>query len=156
MKIFGKWVLPTRKEYKQAHGDLLIPHSYVCEDGYKLGGWIANQRNNRNSNDKYRQLNDEQIKRLDSIGMVWDMVEYSWNRAYESALAFWKENGHIHVPRGTRNGNIDLQSWVSEQRKKYKQGKLSQDRILKLAAIEIITLPDMRVSGERKIVAVRV
>ena len=109
------------KEYAELNGDLLVLVSYVCNDGYKLGNWIANQRNNKDSADRFRRLSPEQIERLDSIGMVWNVAEYAWTRGYEQALCYWQENGNIRVPRGTRINGVDLQSWVSEQRKSFKK-----------------------------------
>jgi hypothetical protein len=32
------------KEYKAEHGDCLVPKSYDCTDGTKLGHWVANHR----------------------------------------------------------------------------------------------------------------
>ena len=96
----------------------------------------------------------EQIERLDSIGMVWNVAEYAWARGYEQALRYWQENGHLRVPRGTRINGVDLQSWVTEQRKSFKKGKLSQEKILRLVAIGVIVLPDVRIeNGSRKAVA---
>ena len=142
------------KEYAELNGDLLVPVSYICDDGYKLGGWIANQRSNKDGNDKYRQLSEEQIERLENIGMVWNVAEYAWNRSYEFALQFYNRNGHIRVSRGTTINGIDLYSWVSEQRKSFKKGKLSQEKILKLVAIGVIVLPDVRIENRsRKAVA---
>ena len=125
--------------YFENHGDLLVMSQYICDDGYKLGNWIANQRTNKTSKDKYRKLNSEQIARLERIGMIWNVQEYQWLRSYETALQYYERNGNIRVPRGMRYGNIDLQSWVSEQRKRYKQGKLSEERISKLSRIGVIT-----------------
>ena len=30
--------------YKAQHGDLLVPAVHICEDGFKLGIWLTNQR----------------------------------------------------------------------------------------------------------------
>ena len=127
------------RSYFKKHGDLLVMSQYVCNDGYKLGNWITNQRANKTSGNKYGKLSSEQITRLERIGMVWNVQEYQWLRSYETALQYYERNGNIRVPRGVRYGNIDLQSWVSEQRKRYKQGKLSEERICKLSRIGIIT-----------------
>ena len=144
------------KEYAKQNGDLLVPVGFVCGDGYKLGNWIANQRSNRNGNDKYRQLSQEQVARLESIGMVWNTAEYSWNKAYDLAVRFYRQNGHIRVPRGSRIDDVDLQSWVCEQRKSFKKGKLTQEKILKLVSIGIIVLPDVRIetNGRKAVVGV--
>ena len=73
------------KRYYAENGDLRIPIPYTTEAGIKLGNWIANQRNNKGGTDRYRQLSPEQIERLDSIGMVWNVAEYAWAREYEQA-----------------------------------------------------------------------
>lgn len=145
------------QEYRQEHGDLLVPISFVSKDGYKLGNWIANQRTNRFRRHRYGKLSDEQIERLNSIGMIWNVPDYLWAQSYEKALRYWKEHGHIRVKCDEKDEDgFDLQSWISDQRKRYKQGKLSQERILKLAAIGIITLPEIRISSDRKTAAVGV
>ncbi len=138
------------RSYFEKHGDLLVMSQYVCNDGYKLGNWITNQRANKTSGDKYRKLSSEQITRLEKIGMVWNVQEYQWLRSYETALQYYERNGNIRVPRGVRYGNIDLQSWVSEQRKRYKQGKLSEERIFKLSRIGIITSSCRKKENEEK------
>ena len=40
----------------------------ICADGYKLGGWVSDQR------EKYRagKMKPERKKRLDALGMIWD------------------------------------------------------------------------------------
>lgn len=138
------------RSYFEKHGDLLVMSQYVCDDGYKLGNWITNQRANKTSGDKYRKLSSEQITRLEKIGMVWNVQEYQWLRSYETALQYYERNGNIRVPRGVRYGNIDLQAWVSEQRKRYKQGKLSEERICKLSRIGIITSSYRKKENEEK------
>ena len=138
------------RSYFEKHGDLLVMSQYVCNDGYKLGNWITNQRANKTSGNKYGKLSSEQITRLERIGMVWNVQEYQWLRSYETALQYYERNGNIRVPRGVRYGNIDLQSWVSEQRKRYKQGKLSEERICKLSRIGIITSSCRKKGNEEK------
>lgn len=138
------------RSYFERHGDLLVTSQYVCDDGYKLGNWITNQRANKTSGDQYGKLSSEQITRLERIGMVWNVQEYQWLRSYETALQYYERNGNIRVPRGVRYGNIDLQAWVSEQRKRYKQGKLSEERICKLSRIGIITSSYRKKENEEK------
>jgi Helicase associated domain len=37
-------LLDQLKEYQQLHGDCLVPKRYVCENGTRLGNWVAEQR----------------------------------------------------------------------------------------------------------------
>ena len=91
-------------EYYTAHGNLLVSTDYICPDGFPLGNWISNQRSNAKTTDKYRKLDKEQIRRLESIGMIWDMMEFRWQEAYQRAAIFYRENGHLVVPKEDRQG----------------------------------------------------
>ena len=51
--------------YLQEHGSLKIMPKYVCEDGFKLGRWIVNQR----SRMKKGTLSPEKVEMLKGIGM---------------------------------------------------------------------------------------
>lgn len=68
--------------YKHAHefyklnGNLFVPCSYVCPDGYKLGQWIRSQRSARKGN-SYAQIIPERVEMLDKIGMVWEVKKVS-------------------------------------------------------------------------------
>lgn len=106
---------------------------------------------NKVADDRYRQLSAQQIERLVTNGMVWNVTEYSWTKAYETAVQFYKQSVHIRVPRDTVVNGVDLQAWICRQRKNYTKGKLPQERILKLAVIEVIVLPDTGIgNGMRK------
>lgn len=54
-------------EYKEEHGNLLIPMRYETEDGIKLGAVVANIRGGK------IKLDIEQKELLDSIGFVWQV-----------------------------------------------------------------------------------
>ena len=61
------------KEYFNVEKNLNVDHDYVSPDGYRLGNWIYNQRCRKSSEKDYRGklLTEEQINRLDEIGMIW-------------------------------------------------------------------------------------
>lgn len=60
------------REFYDLNGNLLVPCSYVCPDGYNLGQWIHSQRSARKGN-LYAQITPERIELLDKIGMIWDV-----------------------------------------------------------------------------------
>lgn len=124
------------QEYYIANGDLLVNPNYICPDGYNLGGWITNQRANAKTKDKNRRLDQKRIKKLETIGMVWNVGEFRWEEAYKCAAAFYRENGHLVIPRYYgQEKEFDLYEWVMSQRNKYRLGELPEDKIQKLEKI---------------------
>ena len=65
-----------------------MSNKYVCDDGYRLGNWIANQRQNYRKPTKYHSVTPEQVKHLESIGMVWNPAEEKWREGYEHAKEY--------------------------------------------------------------------
>ena len=53
-------------EYVKEHGSIRMPANYVCEDGFKLLGWL----NNQHTKMKNRKLSEEQAEKLRAIGFV--------------------------------------------------------------------------------------
>ena len=76
------------KAYFEVHGNLQFPNNYICDDGYRLGSWIANQRQNYRKPTKYHKLTTEQVYRLESIGMVWNPSDEKWREGYEHAKEY--------------------------------------------------------------------
>ena len=124
------------KSYYEEHGNLLVQGTYVCQDGYALGGWILNQRANYAKPDKYRKVSPTQKKRLDEIGMVWSAVAERWEAAYALAEEYWKKHGDLCVPTKYKAPNgYALDEWVRSQREKKAAGTLTQEQIERLDAI---------------------
>lgn len=58
-------------EYYNEHGNLIVPVDYKSPDGFALGNWIRALRQAREGKFNRKPLSQEQIARLDSIGMYW-------------------------------------------------------------------------------------
>lgn len=58
------------KAYAEEYGNLHVPFRYVCEDGYRLGTWIAQQRSALAGTNKIKMTKSRK-ELLDSIGMIW-------------------------------------------------------------------------------------
>ena len=138
------------KKYYEHYGNLKIPHSFKTingyetdEKGYKLGIWINTQRTNYNKS----ILSEDKIKKLEEIGMIFENAyEAFWNKMYELAKKYYEHYGDLKIPNKfkTLNGyevdekGYNLGFWISNQRVKYKNGTLSEDRIKKLKEIGMI------------------
>lgn len=127
------------KAYYEGFGDLLIPHDYCVED-MKLGIWISTQR------EKFAEgaLSTEQIQMLEKIGMCWDRNEDKWEKGFFLVCEYLNPSGdkcaisnrNINsVPVGFSIEGTDIYAWLGTQRSRYKQGKLSAERIRKLEEI---------------------
>lgn len=125
------------KRYYEEHGDLLPILAYETDTGYALGRWIATQRANRRKNDS--AMTRERIAALDKIGMDWDTAEdRTWNIFYKAATDYYEEHGNLDIPTQyeTEDG-VKLGILYRGIRKKYAEGKLSEERITQLEEIGI-------------------
>ena len=126
------------REYYQVNGNLLVPDSCII-DGFDLGKWITYQRNRRKSG----KLPAERVRKLDEIGMIWDVFDARWETHYLQAKEYYKAYGNLDVPRTYRaEDGFLLGHWVAAQRKCLTDGKsrrsLSQEQIDKLTAIGMV------------------
>ena len=64
MKDFEQ-VITMLKEYKERHGDCLVPFLYITEDGVRLGSIVNTIRSGS------RKTSTEQKEILDTLGFVW-------------------------------------------------------------------------------------
>lgn len=110
-------------EYFKENGNLDVAIGYVNKDGIKLGIWVSNQKNAYKKGD----LTDEQIERLEMIGMQWlSKHDRQWMENYRAACLYYKEHGNLDVPLSYRTNNgIILRKWLYKQQK---NTKLSTER----------------------------
>lgn len=97
-------------KYRQEHGDLNVPSSYVTESGIRLGRWIRSQR------EVYRTtLSEPRKKKLDALGMVWQ-PEDPWNAKFRLVQQYYEANGHTNMPTDYVVEGVWLRRWLSEQK----------------------------------------
>jgi hypothetical protein len=122
------------KRYYESHGDLNVPTMYLTSDGFKLGDWISNQRENG-------KLTEERRRRLDEIGMIWKKAD-SWEVRFGLAKEFYLEHGNLNVPANYIVQGVWLNKWVNEQKQIYlgkRRGKvLTSDQIERLEAVGMV------------------
>lgn len=126
--------------YYRENGNLNVPSKFITKDGIRLGEWLSRVRKLRYGECKGTPLTTYQISRLDAIGMEWKSIaDVKWERTYLAAKEFFEVNGHLNVPADlrTRDG-IALKAWLHNQRKRYLEGKLEDDRESKLNSIGMV------------------
>ncbi|MCD8119144.1 MAG: helicase associated domain-containing protein, partial [Lachnospiraceae bacterium] len=84
------------------------------------------------------QLTEDQIRRLDAIGMIWeDRNEVLWDKYFDAARSYYQEHGNIDVPQKYETNGMKLGSWVNRQKVVYRAGKLPERRAKKLESLGV-------------------
>ena len=109
------------KEYFEKHGNLLPSTSYITENGIHLGEWLGSMRVKR-ANKRFSIMTPERIDRLNSIGMVWNVISDQWEKNYLEAAEYYKEHGDLLVPgRYVTKSGLKLGFWISRLRREDKE-----------------------------------
>lgn len=124
------------KAYNEVHGDLNVRYTYVSPSGYKLGSWLADQREKGKE-----KISPERQRRLDELGMVWVKPD-PWEVRYCLAKAYYEEHGDLNIPSKYRAEGVWLAKWVNKQKQIYagkREGKiLREDQVERLEAIGML------------------
>lgn len=104
--------------YARKYKHLLVPASYVDSDGVRLGVWISNLRAARKNRPDSYQVTPAHIKKLNSIGMVWDARDAKWGTAYQQAKAYYMAHGNLHAAANYKSDETGfcLGDWLRRMR----------------------------------------
>jgi hypothetical protein len=119
-----------------------VPYNFAAADGTKLGEWVRTQRKAY----KTGKLSPERVARLEAAAFVWDAAAYDarrldahadgWDARFELLTAYHVAHGDCAVSRSFAAADgTKLGLWVDRQRKSYKAGKLSPERVERLEAV---------------------
>ncbi len=111
------------RQFKQREGHCRVSMGHG-EDGFNLGAWVNTQRSRK------KGLTPDRLKRLKSVGFVWDPREVKWEKGFAALRQFKQREGHCRVPQGHKMDGLKLGVWVSAQRTR-KKG-LTPDRLNRL------------------------
>mmetsp|Transcript_21678 Transcript_21678/g.24022 ORF Transcript_21678/g.24022 Transcript_21678/m.24022 type:complete len:292 (+) Transcript_21678:250-1125(+) len=141
------------KIYKTQFGHCNVPGTYRIEievdgvninkDKRRLFNFVSGNRTNHR---KMREglphsLTPEKIRLLNSIGFQWNVgppEKLSWEQRFEQLIEFHREFGHCDVSqkhKTGKNSNSCIGEWVLTQRRKYREGRLTEDKIQRLEAV---------------------
>ncbi|MDB4524163.1 Helicase associated domain protein [Akkermansiaceae bacterium] len=126
------WEIQFQKllAYKKEHGDCLVPQR---KEKYKqLAAWVTGQRTAKRNG----KLSVDKIKRLNEIGFVWDPIEEIWEINFKKLVAYKEEYGNCSIPRSFEDKQ--LFTWVTNQRRSKKSGKLDPKKIKRLNEIGFV------------------
>eukprot|EP00977_Amphora_coffeiformis_P016751 scaffold5296_cov163-Amphora_coffeaeformis.AAC.6 len=119
-----------------------LPNKEIPDDYKELATFCRNLRSHYKylsdpSKAHLSYLDEDRIKRLESIGFVWNSHEAAWQRRFEQLVKFHDVNGHCEVPR---EKSRTLNDWITVQRRRYKlrrSGSNCNSSLRKLSQKEI-------------------
>jgi superfamily II DNA or RNA helicase len=117
------------KEFVEREGHCRVPQRYKTDDGYQLGTWTSNQRQDKGKTSLDRQ------QRLEALpGWSWDVRSDQWQEGFSHLEEFVKQIGHCRVPQlyKTKDG-YPLGVWLTHQRKL--KDKMESNRRQRLEAL---------------------
>ena len=114
------------KQWYQENGNLRVPKKYVTVSGLTLGRWIQTQRKVYTGT-VTGNLTEDKIRKLNEIGMIWDVRDHGWNEALTELQAYYKEHGNLDIrARYETADGFKLGRWICNLRTKVKTKGLDQ------------------------------
>lgn len=117
-------------EYHKENGNCNIPKRKAYK-GVNLGIWVEDQRTSKKLSEKQREM-------LDALGFSWDPLEEEWNRRHEQLVRFFAEHELKDLKRRTDFEGEHLGAWVNTQKMRYRDGKLTPERVEKLKGLGVL------------------
>lgn len=99
------------KKYYEENGSLLS-----ITDA-NLRNWIQVQRQAYKGKGTYTKLSKQQIEKLESIGMVWNVKGQGFSDMYELAKRYYEEHGDLLLPDKYEIDGKKVSSWIKDKRK---------------------------------------
>jgi len=123
------------RSYTAAQGHANVPRKFVADDGFKLGGWVGQRRQDRRAG----VLSTARITELNALGMVWDSLDAGYRTGLCHLRTYVGVSGHANVPRGYATvDRFTLGVWVANRRSERRAGTLSTARITELNALGMV------------------
>lgn len=87
---------------------------------------------------KEKSLSLDRQKKLEAVGVKWDIYDYKWEDKYFKLYEFYSRYRHCNVTKDYAEYYGILDQWIKTQRKSYEKGTLSLDRVEMLNKINFI------------------
>ncbi len=127
------------RDYYLKNGNLNIDNDIVIDCNGKdasLKAFIQSQRflYRKYINGEIERDDDSRLVKhfhlLNNIGMNWDPINNEWMRKYNLLVEYKNKNGNINVPFGYMIDNVNLGSFLIDQREIYRKNKDTDDELL--------------------------
>ena len=110
----------TDVDRKNSYFERAVAEKFKDEDGYKLGSWISNCKMKYNKG----KLDEKYIRRFAEYGISLEPKQSRWNEYLEEVREYFILHNTRRIPKGYRGeSGIDLNGWISDQRRYYRKGR---------------------------------
>ena len=99
--------------YYEKYGNVDVKARYCGDSGYPLGRWVSNLRASVKKKGIGNVLTEEQRKKLEALGMIWDKNSEKWEMYLRAAKEYRKNYGDLKVPiKYVTDDGVPLGSWL--------------------------------------------
>ena len=82
-----------------------------------MGKWLSHLRQYKNANIRNNILTPEREAQLNSLGMIWNALNFYWEKNYLAAAEFYMDNGHLRIPSDYRSKDgLGIGHWIANMR----------------------------------------
>lgn len=122
-------------KYKQKYSTVNVPSS--DKDHARLAHWVYRVRKEQSV------IPHKERAQLDELGFTWNEAntekhDRRWEEMFQLLLAYKEEHGSMLVPLRWQHNGVKLGSWVKNQRQRYTDGILQEDRFVKLNSVGFV------------------
>lgn len=146
--------LSALKKFKAEYGHLKVPHSYITDDGIRLGDVVVRIRAYRKNGSNSCYITPERIKQLDSLGMIWNVSDNTWIRNMEVLREYYANHGNLNLPYdySTEDG-VNISKWLrgikTIYRNQSKRHTLDKELVKALEDMKIEWRTDFEIKWQR-------
>ena len=120
--------------YYTKHKHSNVPISYECDDGFRLGNWVHQQRQSYKS----KSLSVEQLTMLNKVNFIYDYAKAVWEEYFALLVQYKEQYGTACVSSRYDSGDgTNLYNWLSLQIKNYRAGRLSKKKTKRLLSLGV-------------------
>lgn len=127
--------------YYRVHGNLDVPGTYMTGNGLRLRSWLDYQRQS-GAGLNHSPMTPERRAKLDSLRFDWKLRakrEDSWPKCFQRLTTFVRaHDGKCPPQKYVEPDGLRLGSWLSNQKRKYRNGSLDLERERLLRSIGVV------------------